>query len=361
VSIRVGFFGAGFISDLHVWFLSECGIDHQIVAVHDPDTDRAEAFAEAHGARAVAEDELLDLVDAVYVCTWTSEHPRLVSLAADAGRAVFCEKPLAFDADAAASMAAAVEAAGVVNQVGLVLRFMPPFRFLRRLLADERAGEILAVVFRDDQYLPVQGQYASVWRGDPTRAGAGTLLEHSIHDVDLLAWLLGPVRAVSATTREVHAIAGIEDVVAARLDFECGTLVTLTSVWHDMLERPSDRHVEVFGERLHVVVEHDLLGPVRWRFAGQDEQCLDFEGLRRAAHDAGDHDDNPATVFLRAVRDGTSAAPDFAAAMPAHRLVDALYASAADDGDVVRRPYDTPPPMARGPVGTPTRPAGGPA
>ena len=78
----------------------------------------------------------------------------------------------------------------------------------------------MSVVFRDDQYIPIQGQYGSTWRADPTQAGAGALLEHSIHDLDILEWLIGPIRAASAASSEFHAIAGIEDAVSATLRFE---------------------------------------------------------------------------------------------------------------------------------------------
>ena len=248
--VRVGFYGAGFISQFHVAALAASSVPNEIVAVHDPDAERAARFAASHGGRAVGEDELLELVDAVYVATWTSEHPRLVEKAAAAGRAVFCEKPVAVDAPTVERMVAAVERAGVVNQVGLVLRFLPSFRWVRHLVRDEQAGRVLAVVFRDDQYIPNQGVYGSTWRVDAARAGRGTLLEHSIHDVDILQWLLGPVCAVSATAREVHGHPGIDDVVVARLDFAGGASASLVSVWHDILERPSLRRVDVFCERL---------------------------------------------------------------------------------------------------------------
>ena len=335
--VRVGFHGAGFISRFHVASLAASPIPHEIVAVHDPDAGRAAAFAAEHGATVVDERRLPGSVDAVYVTTWTSEHPRLVEQAAAAGVAVFCEKPLAVDAPTAERMVAAVEGAGVVNQVGLVLRFLPSFRWVRHLLADERAGRVLAVVFRDDQYIPDQGIYGSTWRVDAARAGRGTLLEHSIHDVDILQWLLGPVTAVSATAREVHGHPGIDDVVVARLDFAAGAAASLTSVWHDVLERPSLRRVEVLCERLFVALEGDFTGPVRWQYTGEGEQVLEGEGLAAAVAGAGDTATlNPATAFLAAVRDGIPAHPSLAEALPAHRIVDALYASAAGAGAVVR-------------------------
>jgi myo-inositol 2-dehydrogenase / D-chiro-inositol 1-dehydrogenase len=336
MTVGVGFYGAGFISRFHAAALATSGVDHRIVGVHDPDPARAAAFAARHpGCAVVGEDDLPGRVDAVYVTTWTSEHARLVEKAAAAGVAVFCEKPLAADAATVAGMVAAVEAAGVANQVGLVLRFLPSFRWLRHLVRDERAGEVLAVVFRDDQFIPDQGMYGSTWRTDAARAGRGTLLEHSIHDVDILGWLLGPVAAVSATTREVHGHGGIDDVAVARLDFAGGAAATLTSVWHDVLERPSLRRVEVFCSRLYAALEGDFGGPVRWRFTGEPERCLAGDELAAAVAAAGDTaTTNSAAAFLAAVRDGVPAHPSFAEALPAHRVVDALYASAAGGGAV---------------------------
>jgi myo-inositol 2-dehydrogenase/D-chiro-inositol 1-dehydrogenase len=96
MTVRVGFLGAGFIATHHGKSLRRSGADHVIAAVYDPDADRAASFAQASGATAVSTEEaVLDAVDAVYVCAWTSEHPRLVAAAVQRGLPVFCEKPLA--------------------------------------------------------------------------------------------------------------------------------------------------------------------------------------------------------------------------------------------------------------------------
>lgn len=348
--VDVGFYGTGFISRLHAAFLKRAGVEHRIAAVHDPDTARAAAFAQRVGARVVGEEELLDLVDAVYVCTWTSEHPRLVAAAAARGKAVFCEKPLAVDAPTAATMVEAVERAGVTNQVGLVLRYVPAFLLLEHLIRDERTGRVQAVVFRDDQYLPVHGQYGSTWRTDPARAGRGALLEHSIHDVDILRWMLGPVARVSGVVREVHGIARIDDVATARLEFASGAVASLTSVWHGVLERPSNRHVEVFCERLYAAIDGELHGPVRWQYTGEPAHSVEGEALVTASRAAGGlavgeagtmlagTAFNPARAFLTAVKERTAVTPDFREALPAHAVVDAIYASADIGGTPVADP-----------------------
>ena len=130
--LRIGFVGCGLIARHHATNLV-ADPRAQIVAVTDLDLDRARRFAAEFcpsipdpvvtGAEAV-----IEAVDAVYVCTWTSAHPPVVLAAADAGRAVFCEKPLAVDLAGALAMTEAVARAGVVNQVGLILRRSPAFR-----------------------------------------------------------------------------------------------------------------------------------------------------------------------------------------------------------------------------------------
>jgi len=349
VTVRVGFLGAGFIARTHNWFLKHTAADHHVVAVHDIDPERARAFADRVGADAVSEDELLERVDAVFVTTWTSEHERLVASAADRGVAVFCEKPLAFDVISSERMADAVEVAGVVNQVGLVLRFMPQFLHAKELLADERAGRLLAVSFRDDQFIPIQSHYGSTWRVDPHRCGRGTLLEHSIHDVDIMHWMCGPVDSVTGTIRERHGYAGIDDVAVARLDFANGGVASLTSIWHDIVDRPSLRNVEIFCDNLYVHLDGEPTSPLTWQFAGEPAQVLAGEALARECFDAGiaRRRDlvpvpggamfNPLTGFLDAIATGAPSPLPLREALHAHRLVDAVYSSADTDRTVTMR------------------------
>jgi len=335
MTVRIGFLGAGLIATYHGKSLHRSGADHVIAAVHDPDPDRAAAFAQASGASVVASEEaLLDAVDAVYVCTWTSEHPRLVSAVVQRGLPVFCEKPLAMGLDAARAMADEVAAAGVVNQVGLVLRSSPAFLELEHQLADPRNGRVQAVVLRDDQFLPVQGMYGSTWRGDVARAGAGTMLEHSIHDVDALEWLLGPVGSVSARSSTFHDNPGIEDTVVAALAFESGAQGSLTSVWHQLLDRPSLRRLEVICERAFLTVEHDVVGPVTWTRPDGESGSLEGEALFAAvAERHGGRLPSQDRGFVEAVASGVPGPhPDLTTALRAHEVVDAVYRSAAAGG-----------------------------
>ena len=336
--VRVGFLGAGFIATYHGKSLRRGGGDHRIAAVYDIDPARTEAFAAASGATPMgSEDEVLDAVDAVYICTWTSEHPRLVAKAAARGLGVFCEKPLATDLASARALTGSVLAAGVVNRVGLVLRSSPAMLELRHQLEDPRNGRVQAVVFRDDQYLPVQGMYGSTWRGDPSRAGAGTLLEHSIHDVDALEWLLGPIASVSARSSTFHGDEPIEDTVVATFETAAGAQVSLTSVWHQLLARPSLRRMEILCEKAFLTLEGDVFGPVTWTRDDGDAGSLANDDLFDAviARQGGvlhNHD----RAFVEAVAAGQVVPqdddPDVRTALRAHVLVDAAYRSAAAGG-----------------------------
>lgn len=335
--LRIGFLGAGLIATYHSKSLKRSGADVVRAGVFDPDTERAIAFAAASGHTVCASvDGVLDGCDAVYICTWTNSHPDLLARAVARGKHVFCEKPLAFTADEAQRMAEAADAAGVTHQVGLVLRYSPAYVLAKHLVDDPAAGRVMTVVFRDDQFIPIQGHYSSTWRGDVNLVGAGTLLEHSIHDIDMLRYLVGDVRRVSAHMGYFHDLDGIDDVATASFRFAGGATGVLNSVWHDNLARPSLRRVEIFCERRHIVIDgDDWFGPVSWTDSDGASGSLEGEALSNAAAPMRDGTDNPDGEFVRAVQEGRSASPDLHTAVAAHRIVDAMYASAKADGNVV--------------------------
>ena len=166
MTVRVGFLGGGFIAQYHGKMLHTSGADAAIVSVHDPDEAKAAAFAERSGATVVAtEAEVIEQSDAVYVATWTSEHPRLVSAAVQRGLPVFCEKPLAVDLAAAEALTAEVVASGVVNQCGLVLRRSPAFNLAKA----RNKGLDIAAAYRTD-FAPFGMQGTLTFRALATHA-----------------------------------------------------------------------------------------------------------------------------------------------------------------------------------------------
>ncbi len=349
--VRVGIIGAGLIGRAHSLMLRlVCDGAPESVAVtrvHDIDAGAAEALASKWpGAKVCAQaEEMFDdaSLDAVFICTPTATHRRLCLAAAAAGKHVFCEKPLAMNSAEADEMRAALERAGVVGQVGLVLRFSPVYTVIRAMATEEAAGRLIVVTMRDDQDFPIRGAHPSAWRNEPRATAGGTLIEHSVHDFDALAWMFGPIRRLYCRTRNLNGAAGIEDFGATEFEFEAGFHGQLTSVWHHILNRPSNRRLEVFTENLFLACDTDGSGPITIQRAdGYEEKIEEAEVMRRyeelmlgerpclsplrhsfqipyAVEDA---------VFIAALRGQCEPGPGLEVGVAAQRLVEAAYRSA---------------------------------
>jgi myo-inositol 2-dehydrogenase / D-chiro-inositol 1-dehydrogenase len=347
--IRIGIVGCGHIATVHSFALRQLGdaglIDARVVATFDAEPGRAAELARHHDARPCGQlDDLVADVDVVWVCTWTAAHAEAVCAAGAQARAVFCEKPLA------PTLVDAEHLAGVLgrvpHQVGLVLRHAPVFCAAADLVAEGRYGRPLAAVLRDDQYFPIQGFYASAWRADVDKAGGGTLLEHSIHDVDVLRWVLGPAvgepREVAARTASMFGHPGIDDATTVTFRYGDGATATIVSVWHQILTRGSRRRFEVFCEDALLWTDDDYLGPLHVETRHGEELVesspppwIDrFEVAEALAKPLAQYAE-PSKAFLDALaRDGARARgyPDVGVAITAHRLVDRAYQSAGEGG-----------------------------
>ena len=124
-AVRVGFLGAGHIATYHSKSIRRAArdLDFEVVraGVFDTDRGRAETFAETSGHTAMdSVDDVLASCDAVYICTWTSEHRPLVEAAVRAGKSVFCEKPLATTLADAVAITDLLESTNTINQVTIV-------------------------------------------------------------------------------------------------------------------------------------------------------------------------------------------------------------------------------------------------
>jgi predicted dehydrogenase len=351
--IGLGLIGCGFIGRFHsiaIRSLIKTGlIDAKYHAVCDVDRKRAQSFAEATDAPLVSTDwhEVVDSpdVNVVYICVPTAAHKELVLSATELGKHVFCEKPLATNQADVEEMVTAVDRAGVKAGVGLILRHSPILTVLKSLTEGPGLGRLMTIVFRDDQFFPIQGHYRSEWRKDRSVAGAGTLLEHSIHDVDVLRWFGGEVVSLRGTTRNFASHEGIEDLATAHLDFASGAQAQLTSVWHNVVTRPSSRRLELFYENGYFHIDEDFSGPidVHTQPAGATlitegevrERYLRLVGLReREFGDALGYSLED-YFFLDSVAWGRQPFPDVGVALQAHRIVDAIYRSAAAGGNEI--------------------------
>lgn len=342
----IGLVGTGLMGGHHLWALRSLEraglVTASVTLVHDEDPARARAFADEHGVEVAAGlADLVSRVDVVWITTWTAGHLAPATAAAAAGKAVFVEKPLA------PTLAECLELADVLrpvpHQVGLILRHAPAYRLLAELVQSGRYGRPMGAFFRDDQRFPLDGPYGSTWRADVAKAGGGTLIEHSIHDVDVLAWVLGAPVSVSAQTTAFAGRPGIEDMAMVRMEFEGGHSAGLLSVWHRVEGRTTSRRIEVFCEDAVLWMDGEV-GPVHLETDEGVERrdvplpaMLDGLGLEQVPQtwrDAAAGLALQAQAFLEGLDAGKPGWPSVDEALVAHRVVEAAYGSAASGGAV---------------------------
>ena len=354
-SVRIGVVGAGIIGETHSVVLQQIAPvlsgSVELVAVADPLPERRAHFAGTYGYAQVFADsfDLLAQADinTVFICTPTRYHAELVHAAAARGLHIFCEKPLAMTCAEAAGMVAAVERAGVRSQIGLVLRFSPVYTVMRTLLQDPQAGRPLAVVFRDDQVFPIRGLHDSPWRADRTLTAGGTLIEHGVHDLDLLTWFFGPVQRLRAWENNYAGHAGVEDYMAVELEFAGGLRGQLVNVWHNMVQRPSNRRLEIFCQDAFLASDYDTVGEIiRQCGDGAEQTMLAREVMR---HFLAMQENVPDDLrdwygvsylvqdlaFVRSLLEDRSPSPDMRVGFQAQHLAAAVYQAARTGEEVV--------------------------
>jgi 1,5-anhydro-D-fructose reductase (1,5-anhydro-D-mannitol-forming) len=257
---------------------------NEIVAVMSADSGRGKAFAEAnHIAASYPSVEALLAdpdVDAVYISTTNELHKAQTLAAAAAGKHVLCEKPLALTLDDARQMVAACDKAGVVMGTNHHLRNAASHRRIRELVQSGAIGTPLYARVFHAVYLPpdLQG-----WRLNRPSAGAGVILDITVHDADTLRFILGsePVEAVALSQQAGMAEGGLEDGVMAAVRFENNALAQL----HDAFTvKFAGTGMEIHGSEGSIVGRDVMtqrpIGRVTLRNAqGETDVPLDHENL----------------------------------------------------------------------------------
>ena len=212
-----------------------------------------------------------EAINTIYIATPTVSHKDIFIAAADAGKQIFVQKPLAFTLEDIQEMIEARDRNGVYEQVGHTLRSHPGFWAIRRICKNpiykKKMGRLFNIHFRSDQEKPYTGGgfHPSLWRQDKKQAYAGTLFEHSIHDFDLMRYLFGDEYSFSevyARVKYFFDIESIEDSVGVlaemkKNDGSVGPTFSLTAVWHNI--HRDARQIEVFWENAYLEIQCSLL------------------------------------------------------------------------------------------------------
>ena len=237
VPLRVGVIGCGNIARrLHIPTWADHPELGRVVAVADPSEKNRRAAGDLAG---LGEDDLYadafqliarPDVDAVDVCTPQHLRRDLLIAAADGGKHIFCEKPLAsVPSDAEAALLAAERAGVTVGTVHTYL-WLPEVRAARAAINEGRIGEVRTVIVNHlgVVYEPGAGATRANWRHDPRSAGGGVLID-MLHAVYVAEDLLGePLQRVSAWVSATEASSHVEDTVLCR--YETATKAALVNI-----------------------------------------------------------------------------------------------------------------------------------
>jgi predicted dehydrogenase len=224
----------------------------------EPDVAAASGFAARHGLQLEA-DAAATLADpairAVVLATPHSMHRAQVEAAAAAGKAVFCEKPLALNVADARAMLASCKAAGVPLAVGHNRRFWPSILKLRALIAEGTLGQLLHIEAHNSN-LNSDGVTGG-WRLAPGESPGGGMTGAGLHALDACIGLFGPVRRVTAWQMTQPPAPAPRDSVTVMLEFAAGTSGLMATV----RATPFYWRVHVFGSQgsAEVLGEHEII------------------------------------------------------------------------------------------------------
>ena len=244
MSLRIGVIGVGRIGRMHAGYIARQTPRAELSAVSDVSAATAAEVGAMYGVPALGPDEVIAASDAVAICTSTDTHVDYIIDAAEAGKAIFCEKPISLDLAQVDRAAAVLDRRGVPFMVGFNRRFDPGHRAVREAVASGRIGEVrmARVTSRDPSPPPV----------DYVRVSGGIWVDMMIHDFDMAAYVVGsPVVQVWAQGANLidPAIgeAGDVDVAVAVLTHANGAITTIDI----SREAPYgyDQRVEVLGSR----------------------------------------------------------------------------------------------------------------
>lgn len=288
--LGIGLIGTGFMGRAHALAFNnaravfELPVRLTLAALADADSERAQrcatawGFAQAHGDwQALINDPK---VDVVAITTPNHLHYPMAMAAIAAGKAVYCEKPLAVSLEQADAMRRAAATAGVVTRVGYNYQHNPMITLARQMIAQGELGDIISFQgeFSEDFMADPTAPWS--WRCDEAHAG-GALADLGSHLLSMARYLVGDVVSVCADTQTAHATRpsvkgsndlkaiAVDDQVHALLRFANGARGTVSSSW---LKRGYKNHlsVEISGTKGTLAFDQERLNELRLCRDGQD-------------------------------------------------------------------------------------------
>ncbi len=345
--VRIGLIGYGtWAQRVHIPSI-ELSQSAVLTAVCGPDAARARQIAAASGAElaTVNPDELISSsqVDAVLIASPNDAHTPPALAAAQAGKAVLCEKPLAVSLADARRMTDAAVQADVVHMTAFTWRYVPAAVLAHNLVAAGEIGRIFHVAGHFLQERWLTPDTTRLWRFDRRRAGSGILGDLGVHLFDLLEWMTGQ-RAVRVCAglasfgqaQEVKGQAPVFDDAHLLFEFSSAArgTVHLSRVAKAAGRSPfplMHQGIEIYGERGAILYDLHTHSEVEVRPLGQPTRRIPAPDPLPTSEDewvvTRELGRRQIERFGQAVQTRTATAPDFTAGLRAQTIVDAAERS----------------------------------
>lgn len=272
--INFAIVGAGAIAPIYAEAIT-LQPEATLAAVCDKNQQTASGFVKQYSTNkfyTAYEDLLQDpSIDVVCICTPSGLHADMAIKAIEAGKHVIIEKPLAMTLEDADRVIAAAKKFKVKATVAFQKRYNRPILQMREKLEKGSFGNMMHATtavhwYRDQSYYD-----QDPWRGTAAMDG-GALMNQSIHNIDLLRWMMGPVRKVSGFTATRRHTMEMEDVGVAILEFESGALGIIegsTAIYPTDLEAS----LSLFGTKGTAVVGGKYIDEIKsWHFLHEDNE-----------------------------------------------------------------------------------------
>jgi predicted dehydrogenase len=365
-TLNIGMIGYGFMARAHsnawanVSHFFDTGYRPVLKAAAARNASKLRHFADMWGYESVETDWRALIaradIDAVDICVPNDMHAEIAIAAAEAGKMVLCEKPLARTEAEGAPMVQAVEKAGVPNMVWYNYRRVPAVSLIKQMVAEGKIGHVFhyrAKFLQDWTISPdVPQGGAGTWRLDVDAAGSGVTGDLIAHCLDTAIWINGSISSLTAMTETFvkerkHALTGevqkvgIDDAAAVLTRFANGSLGTFESTRYARGHKALYT-LEINGEHGSFAWDLHDMNRVQW-FDHKVEGQL--RGWSSVLVTDGDHPYlgkwwvpgliigyehsfiHQAADFLEGLKTGKPAAPTFRDALETTRLCDAIIAS----------------------------------
>ncbi|MEA4888664.1 MAG: Gfo/Idh/MocA family oxidoreductase [Clostridiaceae bacterium] len=281
-TVNFAIIGCGMISRFHIKAIQAID-DAKLVGVYDQFSEFSQKTAREYQTKAydTYESLLADRkIDAVSICTPSGLHAEQSLQAIQAGKHVLIEKPIALCLEDSDKISALAREKGVLVGVVSQLRFSRAVKTMKQAIQEGVLGKIVSAdlymkYFRSQQYYD-----QNPWRGTWAMDGGGALMNQGIHGVDLLRYIMGPLKSISACAGTLTRHIEVEDTLAAVVEYANGALGVIQAMTSVYPGYP--RRLEINGERGTIILEEDTL--VKWAVEGQPSCVKDEDATRRKSH-----------------------------------------------------------------------------